>query len=77
MTEIGRASLSHTNWSFYFMGKGLCLGLIAALILSARTLDAQLPNLSRGPAAYSPLVRAAFRALVSGPGQASGSWTAR
>jgi hypothetical protein len=50
------------------MGKGLCLGLIAALILSARSLDAQVPNFYHGPAsAYSPLVRAAFRALLSGP----------
>jgi hypothetical protein len=50
------------------MGKGLYLGLIAALILSARPLDAQVPNFYRGPAsANSPLVRAAFRALLSGP----------
>ena len=45
------------------------MGLIAALILNVRSLDAQVPNFFRGPAtAYSPLVRAAFRALVSGPG---------
>jgi hypothetical protein len=50
------------------MRKGLCLGLIVALILSARSLDAQVPNFYHGPApAYSPLVRAAFRALLSGP----------
>jgi hypothetical protein len=50
------------------MGKGLWLGLIAALILSARTLDAQVPNFYRGPApAYSTLVRADFGALLSGP----------
>jgi hypothetical protein len=50
------------------MGKGLCLGLIAALILNVRSLEAQVPNFYRGPAtAYSLLVRAAFRALVSGP----------
>src|ERR1700738_5226908 len=50
------------------MGKGLCLGLIAALLLSARSLDAQVPNFYRGPApAYSPLVRAALRALLFGP----------
>jgi hypothetical protein len=45
------------------------LGLIAALILNVRSLDAQVPNFYRGPAsACSPVVRAAFRALVSGPG---------
>ncbi len=50
------------------MGKGLCLGLIAALILNVQSLDAQVPNFYRGPAtAYSPLARAAFRALLSGP----------
>jgi hypothetical protein len=39
------------------MGKGLWLALIAALILSALPLDAQVPNLYREPAsAYSPLV---------------------
>jgi hypothetical protein len=37
-------------------------------MLSARSLDAQVPNFYRRPvAAYSPLVRAAFRALLSGP----------
>jgi hypothetical protein len=36
------------------MGKGLCFGLIEALIPSVRPLDAQVPNLYRGPA-YSPL----------------------
>ena len=50
------------------MGKGLWLGLIAALIVSAGTLDAQVVNFYRGPApAYSTLVRAAFGALLSGP----------
>jgi hypothetical protein len=39
---------------FYFMGKGLCVGLIAALILSARLLDVQVPNFYRGPAAAAP-----------------------
>ena len=50
------------------MGKGLCLGLIAVLILSARPLDAQVANFFGGAASsYSPLVRAAFRVLLSGP----------
>ena len=54
--------------SFYFMGKGPWLGLIAALILSARPLDAQVPNFYRGPAhAHFALVRAAFGALLAGP----------
>jgi hypothetical protein len=62
-TEVRRIQ---TN--FYFVGKELCLGLIVALILSARSLDAQVPNFYHGPApAYLPLVRATFRALVSGP----------
>ena len=50
------------------MRNGLCLGVIAALILSARFVDAQVPYFYRGPApAYSALVRAAFGALLSRP----------
>jgi len=50
------------------MRNGFCLGVIAALILSARSVDAQVPSFYRGPApAYSALVRAAFGALLSRP----------
>jgi hypothetical protein len=50
------------------MRNGLCLGMIAALILSARSVDAQVPSFYRGPApAYSALVRAALGALLSRP----------
>jgi len=50
------------------MRNGLCLGVITALILSARSVDAQVSYFYRGPApAYSALVRAAFGALLSRP----------
>ena len=50
------------------MRNGLCLGVIAALILSARSVDAQVSYFYGGPApAYSALVRAAFGALLSRP----------
>jgi hypothetical protein len=50
------------------MRNGLCLGVIAALILSARSVDAQVSYFYRGPApAYSVLLRAAFGALLSRP----------
>jgi len=50
------------------MRNGLCLGVIAALILSVRFVDAQVLCFYRGPTpAYSALVRAAFGALLSRP----------
>jgi len=50
------------------MRNGLCFGVIAALILSARSVDAQVPYFYRGRApAYSALVRAVFDALLSRP----------
>jgi hypothetical protein len=48
------------------MGKGLCLGLVAAAALfpSARSPGAQIANFYRGPApAYLALVRQPFCAL--------------
>src|SRR4029077_14430594 len=46
---------------------GLCLGLIAALILSARSPDAQIINPVSLPSSYSAFLQAAYRArgLVS------------
>jgi hypothetical protein len=46
----------------------LCLGLLAALILSARSLDAQVINPNPGSfPEYSTLLRAAYTTLVPGP----------